>query len=593
MLSKVYKSVAVLMVIILTLFSTAAEAAKQNLSVAYGTTYVVLYVDQKETFLNGEQVVLDVAPTVVNGRTFVPAKYLGEAFGMKVEWMADTQLIVMDTPTHTIVFDQINKTAAVNGVSYPFDEVAMVKNGRLMLKLVWLAEFTGATYSYNHELLRIDVTHVKKPASLYDPEKNNSKPVAKFTFAKPTYRIGEPVKYVDLSYDPDSEGGAKYHWEGKQEVFFKAGTYPIKLTLTDINGNKSETYTRELTIVGEVYLSAIEYPIFTKPVGGYIKSDWKTLHNTGFFKLPEVEKKVTEDRSRPLLLSDSPETVARHGILYQDKVKGKARLYASHMNGTEENMTLSIIAKNMTSEPITITTTNKGEVFPSIYALLIGNRATVDFMLNDPLDERMIIPPGEAFVYKQFPDFYPGQGVNLIYDVETSGEVQFTFAASSNATVTDILNMPKLPFSGHIRGTFPVSTFNWDIDLSEKGLPEPKVLVFGDGKSDPWQPGYDPLRGIETTAPANYGSVYKIHSDKPAKMAILILAKGGAFKGSFKVNGEIRNVPESGVLTAFDGMYILAKTTGKEESLDIEFSPPAGSFFPVSMIFYPLDERAQ
>jgi hypothetical protein len=74
-------------------------------------------------------------------------------------------------------------------------------------------------------------------------------------------------------------------------------------------------------------------------------------------------------------------------------------------------------------------------------------------------------------------------------------------------------------------------------------------------------------------------------------MAVMILANGGVFKGPFKINGEIRLVPESGVLTAFDGMQILAKTTGKEDSLDIEFTPPAGSAFPIDLIFYPLDDK--
>jgi len=586
------KCVALLLVVLLTTMSPVAEAAKQNLSVAYGTTYVVLYIDQKETFLNGEEVVLDVATTVIDGRTYVPAKFLGEAFGMKVEWNDKTRKITMETPKHSIVFDQFNKTVDVNGVAHPFDEVAAIKNGRLMLKLIWLAEFTGATYNYNHELRRVDVMYVNKPASIYNPESGNSKPVAKFTFAKPSYKLGEPIKYVDLSYDPDSEGGAKYKWEGREEAYFKAGTYPITLTVTDVKGNVSEPYTRDITIVDEVYLSKTEYPIYTQPVGSYIKTNWTMLYDS-FLNLPVLEKKVTEDYSRPLLLSDSPETVEEHGILYQDKVSGKARLYASHMNGTDELLEFSIIARNMTDKSVTITTTNKGEVFPSIYALLIGNRATVDFMLNDPLNEQMVIPPGETFVYKKFPDFYPGQGVNVIYDVETSGEVEFTFAAAAQASASAILKLPKLPFNGHIRGTFPITTFNWDIDVSEQGLESPKVLIFGDGKSAPFQLGYDPLRDVETKDSGNYGGVYKIHSDKPGRMAIMILARGGPFKGAFKINGEIRNVPESGVLTAFDGMRILAKTTGKEESLDIEFSPPAGSAFPITMIFYPLDDRAQ
>jgi hypothetical protein len=153
--------------------------------------------------------------------------------------------------------------------------------------------------------------------------------------------------------------------------------------------------------------------------------------------------------------------------------------------------------------------------------------------------------------------------------------------------------MPKLAFNGHIRGTFQIAGFDWKVNLTETGLKKPMKLVLGDGKVDPFQKGFDPQRGTEATLSGNYGTVYKIHADKPRKMAIMILAKGGPFKGPFKINGEMVKVPASGVLTAFDGMIILAKTTGKEESLDIEFSPPAGSAFPINLIFYPLDDRAE
>jgi hypothetical protein len=45
------------------------------------------------------------------------------------------------------------------------------------------------------------------------------------------------------------------------------------------------------------------------------------------------------------------------------------------------------------------------------------------------------------------------------------------------------------------------------------------------------------------------------------------------------------------VLSALDGPYMIAKTTGTEEVLDIEFTPPAGSSFPVDLIFYPLTKQ--
>ena len=566
-----------------------AKAAKQEAPMSSGTTYVLLYLDKPDAFLNGQQVTLDAPATILKDKTFVPAKFLGDAFGMKVEWNEKTRMIEMVTPTNNILLDSDNKSVWINGYWQKFDDVAAIVNGRLMIKLTWLADYMGAKYTYNNELRRVDVLYTKPPQGIYNPKSGNSKPVAKFTFAKPTYKLGEPVKFVDLSYDPDAEGTIKYEWTGRQEAYFVPGTYPITLTVQDIHGNKSEPYTRNLVISNDTYLSAIEYPIFMKPVGSFITTDWSTIWGN-FWELPQLPKTATEDRSRKLLVSDSPEEFTEKGILYQDDVEGKGRLYADHINGTTEKVTLAILAKNMTNQPVTIKTTNKGEVWPSVYANLIGSEATVDFLLGDPMEETLTVPPNQTFIYKQFPDFYPGQGVNLFYDVETSGKIQFSFVATNEVSQSS-LSLPLLPFTGHVRGSFPVSQVNWQIDASS--FTTPSRLIIGDGKTDPFQPGYDPMRKMEVKNDGNYGVIYKIHADKPRKMAVMIMAKGGVFKGPFKINGDIRLVPESGVITAFDGMQILAKTTGKEDALDIEFSPPAGSAFPIELIFYPLDDRAE
>ncbi|TVY10300.1 copper amine oxidase N-terminal domain-containing protein [Paenibacillus cremeus] len=587
------KELALLLIlsVLLTFGWMPIASADQENPMSSGTTYVLLYIDKPDSFLNGKQVTLDAPATILKDKTFVPAKFLGDAFGMKVEWNEKTRTIEMVTPTNRIIFDSDNKSVWINGYWQKFDDAAAIVNGRLMIKLTWLADYMGAKYTYNNELRRVEVLYVKSMKGLYNPNQGNSKPVAKFTFAKSSYKIGEPVKFVDLSYDPDAEGIAKYEWKGKQETYFTPGTYPITLTVTDAHGNVSEPYSRNIVIEDATYLTEVEYPIYMKPVGSFIKTDWSMLWGN-FWELPQLPKQVTEDSSRKLLVSDSPEEFTQKGILYQDDIEGKGRLYADHVNGTKENVTLAILAKNTTNKPVTVKTTNRGEVWPSVYANLIGNEATVDFLMADPMNETLTIPPNQTFVYRQFPDFYPGQGVNLFYDVETDGKVQFSFVASNDVTPQSALSLPLLPFTGHVRGTFPVSQVNWNIDAST--FTSPSRIIIGDGQTaDPFQPGFDPLRKMAVKNEGNYGVVYKIHADKPRKMAVMILAKGGIFKGPFKINGDIRLVPESGVLTAFDGMQILAKTTGKEDSLDIEFSPPAGSAFPIDLIFYPLDDRGE
>ncbi|NOU98213.1 copper amine oxidase N-terminal domain-containing protein [Paenibacillus sp. LMG 31456] len=580
-------SLIAIIALLFAVFSPTFVSAAQPMSTA--SSYILLYVDKVEAFLNGKQVQLDSPATIIKDKMFVPAKFLGDAMGMKVEWNDKTRQITMTTPGYNIVLDSDRNSVWVNGLMQPFDSAAAIsKEGKLLIKLTWLADYMGARYTYNEELRRVEIIHTVKPNGIYIPNTGNSNPVAKFSFAKSTYKIGEPVKYVDLSYDPDAEGIAKFEWTGKEEAFFTPGTFPVTLTVWDGHGNKSDTYTRSITIEDKTYLSAIEYPIYMKPVGGYIKTDWSMLWGN-FWNLPQLPKQVTTDDTRKLLVSDSPEEFTEKGILYQDKVKGKGRLYADHINGTKEKVTLAILAKNTTDKPVTIKTTNKGEVWPSVYANLIGNEASVDFLMNDPRNDSMTVPAKQTFIYSQMPEFYPGQGVNLFYDVETDGEIEFSFVATDSVNQNTLTQLPLLPFTGHVRGSFPVSEVKWNIDASS--FASPSRIIIGDGVTDPFQPGYDPMRKKEVTNDGNYGVVYKIHSDKPRRMAVMILPYGGVFKGPFKINGEIRLVPESGVLTAFDGMQILARTTGKEDSLDIEFTPPAGSAFPIDLIFYPLDDK--
>lgn len=552
------------------------------------TMYIMLYVDKKDAFINDKQVTLDVAPTIIEGRTFVPAKFLADTLGITMAWNEQTRKIDMQTKDFKIVLDADNNAVFINGVYVPFDTVARIVGGKLLIKLTWLSDYMGAKYVYNEELQRVEVIYVKQAASI-STEADVSKPVAKFTTNKKSYQLGEPVKYIDLSYDPDAEGIVKSEWTGNHEVFFTAGRHRVSLRVTDSKGNISNEYIRYVEVEDTTYLSELEYNMYYKPVSSFIKADWPMLY-AHFMDLPMLAKEVTEDHSRTLLVSDSPETFMQKGILYEDKVNGKGRLYADHVNGMEERVQFVILATNKTNKDVTITTTNKGEVYPSIYANIIGHEASVDFLLNDAIEQKQTIPAGQSRVYVQMPYFLPGQGVNVFYDVETTDEVTFSFMAMDLIdTPVSTFGYKPLAFDGHVRGTFPVSEINWNIDATN--FEKPHRVVIGDDITDPFVTGYDNFRKENVKNGGNYGIVYKIHADKPRKMAILILPRGGNFKGPIKINGEFEMIPSSGILTAFDGLQILARTTGKEEALDIEFTPPAGSAFPIDLIFYPLEDK--
>lgn len=61
------------------------QAARQVTLERAGVT-IVMTVDSTTAYVNGEAVEMDVAPYITNGRTLIPARYVGEFFGQTVEW---------------------------------------------------------------------------------------------------------------------------------------------------------------------------------------------------------------------------------------------------------------------------------------------------------------------------------------------------------------------------------------------------------------------------------------------------------------------------------------------------------------------------
>ncbi|WP_248925743.1 copper amine oxidase N-terminal domain-containing protein [Paenibacillus hamazuiensis] len=554
--------------------------------------FVLLYPGEKRAFVGSESISLDIAPEVVGDKLYVPAKWLVEQLGSKVEWAAQEQTVKMTTPKAFLEFDLAGKKMFVNGKEDDFAKAALLQNERLLVDADWLSSFISYKLNYNEGLKRYELLYIKSGSvsnGFYNDAMPNARPVAKFATSKDTYRIGEPIQYVDLSYDPDMDN-LTADWTGRADAIFEPGDFKISLAVTDSHGNVSDTFSKVITITDELYLSHFDYQIYYEPVGTFVKYDEPTLRKylRGIPSLPNV---VKHPKDRPLIVSDSPETFTQKGFLYQERVNGKARLYADHVNGMNEKVQFGIIVRNPSPDKtVTIKTTNQGEVFPSIYANLIGNEASVEFLENDKQPQTMAVGPMQTVYYKKMPDFYPGQGMNVMYDVETDGEVYFSFVAmDAGADLTNVGQYRQLEYTGNVRGTFGWSDVEWTVDA--KSFTKPSSLTIGDGTSDPFVTGTDFFMKKDALNLGNYGVVYKIHIPEPRKMSVLLLPRGGVFKGPFKVNGKMVLAPASGVMSDYEGYTILARTTGAEKSLDIEFTPAAGSAFPVDLIFYPLDDK--
>lgn len=72
-----------------------------------GTTTISLTIDSTTAYKKGQPVKLDVAPTIMNGRTMVPLRFISEALGADVEWVGYIQGIYI-TDRGDIVEQKIN-----------------------------------------------------------------------------------------------------------------------------------------------------------------------------------------------------------------------------------------------------------------------------------------------------------------------------------------------------------------------------------------------------------------------------------------------------------------------------------------------------
>jgi|GEM_PF-4834735 len=64
----------------------------------HGITTIGFPLDKKRMYIDEQEIILDVAAQALNGRTFIPARYLAEAVGAAVDWNEQTQTVIVRTP---------------------------------------------------------------------------------------------------------------------------------------------------------------------------------------------------------------------------------------------------------------------------------------------------------------------------------------------------------------------------------------------------------------------------------------------------------------------------------------------------------------
>jgi len=201
---------------------------------------------QKITLIiDGEEIVPDVAPyiDVKTGRAMVPIRYATEPMGAILSWQGGsnaTAYIYKDNITVTLPIGK--KEASINGISCTLDSPAVIKNGRTMVPIRFLAEGMGASVAWEGTTKTITISW---PDSLQVPP-STSKVIGYYYDSASLDALSANADtltgVIHFSYQMDASGNISQTRGFASDLFYaengglavaQANNIPAQLLVTD------------------------------------------------------------------------------------------------------------------------------------------------------------------------------------------------------------------------------------------------------------------------------------------------------------------------------------------------------------------------
>ncbi len=207
--------------------------------------------------IDGEQLVFDTNPQIVNGRTLVPMGTIFSTLGLTIHWDEETRTATGTSDDTTISFTIGSDQALVDGQAKTLEVPASIINGRTMIPLRFLSEALGYNVVWvgDSNLILISRSDIEEwrydgfervePYKEYEAKYINGVKTADIRYTGKNYE----VKFVTL-YSADGRlvpnvadfDIARYGTGWFQQSPFSGRTYWIDLSLVTGPNNNSLFY---------------------------------------------------------------------------------------------------------------------------------------------------------------------------------------------------------------------------------------------------------------------------------------------------------------------------------------------------------------
>ena len=142
---------------------TAGNATKRTVNVKYvRTTIIKLQIGNKNAIVNTSTLILPVAPVIKNGRTFVPLRFVSEAFGAEVTWDGIFKIVGIKLGENEIKL-QIGKNYAVyNDKQVTLDATPFIQSGSTLVPIRFVSELLGADVVWDGTTKTVTIVYPKQ-----------------------------------------------------------------------------------------------------------------------------------------------------------------------------------------------------------------------------------------------------------------------------------------------------------------------------------------------------------------------------------------------------------------------------------------------
>ncbi|HHX18648.1 MAG TPA: copper amine oxidase [Clostridium sp.] len=99
--------------------------------------------------INGSPIKMDVQPYIINGRTYVPLRFVVEALGADVHWEPEERKAIITCDDKDIEMFVDNNILLVDEIEQPMDTNIEIVDGRIMIPIRFIAENLGCSVEWD------------------------------------------------------------------------------------------------------------------------------------------------------------------------------------------------------------------------------------------------------------------------------------------------------------------------------------------------------------------------------------------------------------------------------------------------------------